>query len=100
MYIKQLPSDYVHPNGLKMGGYYGLYEDMKLIVAAKTIEDLQIYMPKPDWRCACCGHEFDSESAIVEPERDCSEYAGTRQHSTVNVVCCPECGSDELEQLS
>jgi len=100
MYIKKLPSNYKHPSGFDMGGHYGLYEDGRLIITAKTESDLRIYMPKPDWRCACCGHEFDSESAIVEPERDCSEYAGTRQHSIVNVVRCPDCGSDELEQLS
>lgn len=97
--IKPIPADYAHPQGRNVAGQFGIFEDGKLILNAPTKEALAIFMPKPDWRCAC-GHEFGNESAIIEAERDCSEYAGTIQHSTVNVVCCPECGGDELEQLS
>lgn len=99
MYIKQLPSDYKHPSGLNMAGYFGLFDGKTAILIAKEVSGITEVIPH-DYHCEKCGHVFLSGDAAITQETDSSEYAGTVEWSTVNVVCCPECGSDELEQLS
>lgn len=40
MKIVQLPSDYKHPQGFNMGGYYAICEDGHIIVVDKCRDNL------------------------------------------------------------
>lgn len=98
MHIKQLPSDYKHPSGFNMGGYFGLFDGKAVILAAKEVSGITDGIPH-DYHCDCCGHVFMSDEAVITQETESSEYAGTVEWSTINIVCCPECVSDEINSI-
>lgn len=39
--IQKLPADYRHPQGWDMGGYWGAFENGRLIVAEPTLGELE-----------------------------------------------------------
>ena len=99
MHIKKLPQNYKHPSGLNMGGYFALFDGNTPILVAGDESEITDIIPH-DYHCTNCGFVFMSDDAVITKETDSIEYAGTVEWSIINVVCCPDCGSDELEQLS
>lgn len=49
------------------------------------------------YQCERCSNQFSRDEAIEREEVTPSEFWGVREVHTDVTLCCPQCGSDELD---
>mgnify|MGYP003435368333 CR=1 FL=1 len=52
-----------------------------------------------EWECPACGWKGDREDLQVKKYYDSVEFWGQKTQMETQVVLCPRCGSEEVEEI-
>lgn len=52
-----------------------------------------------NYQCWECEAVFSEDEAVSRSSMDCSEFWGSVAWSTSTYLCCPKCGSEEINEF-